>query len=343
MNINSKLLSFRYKKKSFLNHSKRKKLEVTPNKIDKGSYTSCPICSSDEVYLISEVDRVGFPCDTVICKKCEFVFNNSYISNPNEFYENQFGEVRWGNPEKNFIKRTSIDSFSWKRFSFLIKTLGENFSQIERILEIGCGDGCNLLPYHLIGKLVTGCDFAAPFLEPGLKRGLNLIQGDVNSIPDKSDFDLIMLIHSFEHVINLDATVQSVSNRLAAGGFVFVEVPGIIGWNQIREKSNQAMGLKTSNNFLQYLQFEHNYHFTLEHLKLIWERNGFEMTYGDEWVRAIFRKKHTVELSNNKSSFNEYSLNTMNHLINVEKDYLKISNLLSGIGRRFIRKISSNN
>ena len=50
-----------------------------------------------------------------------------------------------------------------------------------------------------------------------------------------------------------------------------------------------------------------------------------------------------VELSNNKSSFNEYSLNTMNHLINVEKDYLKISNILSGIGRRFIRKISSNN
>ena len=33
------------------------------------------------------------------------------------------------------------------------------------------------------------------------------------------------------------------------------------------------------------------------------------MTYGDEWVRAIFRKKHTVELSNNESSFNKYSSN----------------------------------
>ena len=343
MNINRKLLSFRYRKKSFLNRSKRKKLEITPNKIDKGSHTYCPICSSDEVYLISEVDRVGFPCDTVMCKKCEFVFNNSYISNPNEFYANQFGKARWGNPEKNFIKRTAKDSFSKQRFAFLIETLGENLSNIERILEIGCGDGCNLLPYHLMGKSVTGCDFNTRFLEPGLKRGLNLIKGDVNSIPDKSNFDLIMLIHSFEHVINLDATVQSASNRLIAGGLVFVEVPGIIGLNQIREKSNQDKGLKTSNNFLAYLQFEHNYHFTLEHLKLIWERNGFEMTYGDEWVRAIFRKKHTAELSNNESSFNKYSSNTMNHLINVEKDYLKISNLLSGIGRLFIRKISSNN
>ena len=50
--------------------------------------------------------------------------------------------------EKNFIKRTSKDSFSKQRFAFLKKTLGENLSNIERILEIGCGDGCNLLPYH---------------------------------------------------------------------------------------------------------------------------------------------------------------------------------------------------
>ena len=53
-------------------NEKRKKLETTPNKINKGSHSYCPICSSDEVYLISEVDRVGFPCDTVVCKKCEF-------------------------------------------------------------------------------------------------------------------------------------------------------------------------------------------------------------------------------------------------------------------------------
>ena len=338
MNISRKLLSFRFKKNFFINRNKLKKIEFNPHK-NIGSHSSCPICSCIEVYLISEVDRIGFHCDTVVCKECDFVFNNSYISNPKEFYEAQFGVGRWGDPEKNFIKRTSLDSFSWKRFSFLLNKLNEKFTTIEKILEIGCGDGCNLMPYHLIGKSVTGCDFSLPFLEPGLKRGLNLIQGDIGSINDYSSFDLIMLIHSFEHVMDLDATIQSASKLLKEGGFIFVEVPGIFGWNQTREKSIKEMGLKSSNNFLQYLQFEHNYHFSLEHLKIIWERNGFELVYGDEWVRAIFRKKDNKKLLND-IKFDNNQLNILGHLKLVEKDFLKFTNLLFGFGRRVIRKFS---
>jgi SAM-dependent methyltransferase len=342
MNINKKLLSFRYKKNFLLNRNKRKKIKFTLHKNNIGFHISCPICSGVEGYLISEVDRIGFPCDTVICKECDFVFNNSYISNPNEFYETHFGADRWGDPEINFMKRTSSDSFSWKRFSFLLNKLNSKFTEIEKILEIGCGDGCNLMPYHLIGKSVSGCDFSLPFLEPGLKRGLNLIHGNIDSIKEDGDFDLIMLIHSFEHVMDLDTTVQSVSKRLRAGGYVFVEVPGIVGWNQTREKSLKEMGLVSSNNFLQYLQFEHNYHFSLKHLKLIWERNGFELVYGDEWVRAIFRKK------DNKKFLNEVKLdeslsNIFGHLKIVENDFLKFTNLLFGFGRKVIRKFSSNN
>ena len=343
MKIYSAFLSFRYRKSFLINRFKLKKIEISSSKIINGSHNSCPICFSKEASLISEVDRVGILCNTVICKKCEFVFNNSFIANPIEFYANQFGQARWGEPEKNFVKRTSLDSFSWKRFLFLKKIMDKDFPQIEKILEIGCGDGCNLLHFHLIGKQVTGCDLATPFLEPGRKRGLNLIQGDITSISKNIDFDLIMLIHSFEHVVDLDLTVQSAFSRLREGGFIFVEVPGIIGWNQTRKKSSQTMGLKSSNNFLQYLQFEHNYHFSLEHLKLVWERNGFEMIYGDEWVRAIFRKKNDVNSINSKISFDNNSLNVMNHLQEVEKDFLKISNFLSRLVRLINRKLTFQN
>ena len=40
-----------------------------------------------------------------------------------------------------------------------------------------------------------------------------------------------------------------------------------------------------------YLQFQHNYHFDLSHLVEFWQRNGFKMIQGDEWVRALFRKE----------------------------------------------------
>ena len=345
INKTSKLLSLRYKKIFFLNRSKWNKLKLSLDQVNISSHESCPICRCEEVYLISEVDRVGFPCDTVLCKQCEFVFNNSFIDNASEFYTHKWGEDRWGDPEKNFLNRTSSDSFSWKRAAFLLKKLEKHFLQINSVLEVGCGDGCNLLPYHLMGKLVTGCDFDTRFLEPGRKRGLNLVQGDINNISDENGFDLIMLIHTFEHVLNLDETINLVSKHLRSNGFVFVEVPGIIGWNQTRADSAQSMGLNSSNNFLNYLQFQHNYHFKLKHLKKVWERNGFEMIYGDEWVRAIFRQKEAVKskLYNDHDLKNrtkkDSSYNTITHLNKVEKDFLKVSNIICGLGRLVLRKL----
>ena len=39
-------------------------------------------------------------------------------------------------------------------------------------MEVGCGDGCNLYPYHLIGLDVKGFDYGNEFLEVGRKRGI---------------------------------------------------------------------------------------------------------------------------------------------------------------------------
>ena len=80
----------------------------------------------------------------------------------------------------------------------------------------------------------------------------------------------------------------------------------------------------------------------MKHLKLIWERNGFELVYGDEWVRAIFRKKDNNKLLN-EVKLDESLSNIFGHLKIVENDFLKFANLLFGFGRKVIRKFSSNN
>jgi hypothetical protein len=119
MNINREILSFRYSKNFIFNLYKRKKNKNFFLDLNTESHNCCPICSSREGYLISEVDRIGVLCDTVICKDCDFVFNNSFISNTSDFYSDKFGEMRWGDPEANFLKRTSPNSFSQKRFQLI--------------------------------------------------------------------------------------------------------------------------------------------------------------------------------------------------------------------------------
>ena len=340
LKTNYKLLSFRYKKLFLLNRYKSHKIKSILNNIKKEEHSFCPICLGEEVNLISEVDRVGFLVDTVVCVKCEFVFNSSYIANPIEYYRKEFGEDRWENPEKSFLRRTSQGSFSPKRFEFIKKTIGDDFSKIEKILEVGCGDGCNLLPYYLIGKSVVGCDFNVNFLIPGRKRGMELIEGDIQSIPESRKFDLIMLIHSFEHLINLDEMVKQVSSHLNPGGFVFVEVPGIVNWNRTINNKKSDMGLNSSNNFMGYLQFQHNYHFDLGHLKYIWERNNFEIVEGDEWVRAIFKRNEAN--SDVKTSYDELNQNVIKHLKEVERDFLSIQNLMSGFIKLIYRRLFRN-
>lgn len=343
MNITNTLLSFRYSNSFILNKIKKKKLKSSVNFIKVGSHDSCPICDCRNVDLIAEVDRVGFPCQTVVCQQCQFVFNNSFIVNTTDFYSNEWGSEHWGDPERSFQKRTATDNYAWKRMAYLAKNLNTEFQKISNILEIGCGDGCNLFPYHLIGKRVVGCDFDVNFLRPGRERGLELVVGGVESISKSNSFDLIMLIHSFEHVINMDETIQSVADRIKPNGLVYVEDPGVLGLNRVNSGAMQSMGLKSSNNFLGYLQFQHNYHFDLGHLKAVWERNGFEMILGDEWVRAIFRKKKTFE--NTQPEFKEGGVgfnlenSTLSYLSKVERDFLSVRNFFCRLNNLISRKL----
>ena len=82
----------------------------------------------------------------------------------------------------------------------------------------------------------------------------------------KQQFDLILLVHSFEHMLDLDKVVRNVHNLLKDQGYVYVEVPGLRNWNRKQAESKNLGRLISSNNIMTYLQFQHNYHFDLSHL-----------------------------------------------------------------------------
>ena len=323
-----KLLSYRFSKRNPLNSFRKSKLATEEINAKTGSHDSCPGCGTNGASLISEVDRVGFPCNTVVCNQCDLVFNDSFISDPVEYYESTFGKLRWKNPEDNFLNRIAPEAYIWKRFAYVSSALGKNFRTIKSVMEVGCGDGCNLYPYHLIGLNVKGFDYSEEFLEVGRKRGMSLIKGDFSS--SKQQFDLILLVHSFEHMLDLDKVVRNVHNLLKDKGFVYVEVPGLRNLNRKQADSKNIGRLSSSNNFLNYLQFQHNYHFDLNHLMEFWERNGFKMIQGDEWVRALFRKGKVENNINRKNDI-------LSYLKSVEKDFLSPRNISNKIARRILK------
>jgi SAM-dependent methyltransferase len=327
MDKTTRLLSCRFSKNNPFSKARRSKLTTEEIDAKIGSHNFCPSCGVTKGALISKVDRVGFWCDTVVCSGCDLVFNDSYILEPLKYYASVFGKQKWQDPELNFLKRTSPDAYAWKRLAYVTTALGNDFHKVQNVIEIGCGDGCNLYPYHLLGLEVTGFDFGNEFLEVGRKRGMNLIQGDFSSC--KQQYDLILLVHSFEHMLDLDDVVSKVHRLLKNEGVVYVEVPGLRNLNRKNTEAKKEDGYISSNNFLGYLQYQHNYHFDLDHLKIFWERNGFEIIQGDEWIRALFKKGDSRISINRKNGI-------LSCLQAVEKDFLSPRSLVNKISRRLL-------
>lgn len=122
-----------------------------------------------------------------------------------------------------------------------------------RVLEVGCGDGANLLPMAALmpGARFTGCDFSSLLMGRAneMRRGLGLanvelVEGDLRAVADSlGTFDYI-IAHGFYSWVPpdvRDAFLALASRHLAPGGLVYVSynvLPGCfvrqIGWDAIK-------------------------------------------------------------------------------------------------------------
>ena len=322
---------------------KRLKEEINKGNIEQREHESCPLCFGKEAILIAEKDRYGIPCETVICKCCGLVFNDSFFDEVSleVVYEEFYGDINFDGvaPEGSFFKRTRPDAYSWKRFAFIALKLDTILKELKTIFEIGCRDGCNLLPFYLAGKEVMGCDFDEEYLDVGRRRGLNLLRGGTDSlVASGRQADLIILSHVFEHFVDIDKSIADVRKMLTPRGYVYVEVPGLLNWNRKSSDFISEDGCKSSNNFLMYLQSVHNYCFDLEKVSSFFERNGFEMVIGDEWVRALFRKSDSTELTKG----NYYNPNSAERILaylqTVERDFRSPTTQLNRFARKLLQK-----
>lgn len=102
------------------------------------------------------------------------------------------------------------------------------FKEIKRhmnILEVGCGDGGNLLPFSRMGCNTIGIDIsecrikdAILFFKENNAKG-EFILSDIFKMKEvKTKFDLIICHDVFEHIENKQMFLQNTKNMLTTGG-----------------------------------------------------------------------------------------------------------------------------
>ena len=138
-----------------------------------------------------------------------------------------------------------------------------------RLLDVGCGPGvtlracCRLLPaWRLLGSEVSDRHRAVVEAIPGVE-GLHV--GAAGTAPGQ--FDLIIISHVLEHVVDPVALLRSLRPKLASGGGLLIQVPDAHGKP------------------FDYLIADHCTQFALELLRGVAESAGFTtVVAANDWV-----------------------------------------------------------
>jgi 2-polyprenyl-3-methyl-5-hydroxy-6-metoxy-1,4-benzoquinol methylase len=111
------------------------------------------------------------------------------------------------------------------------KTLNENC----KVLEIGCGEGGNLLPFLELGCYCVGVDLSERKIELGKiyvedhpqKSNLQLVTQDIyETSPEKfGQFDVIIMRDVIEHIHNQERFMKYVKSFLKDDGVFFLGFP----------------------------------------------------------------------------------------------------------------------
>ncbi len=135
--------------------------------------------------------------------------------------------------DRHTNRKQYFDELSVSSRKYFLPYLEEFFSidSSTRILEIGCGDGGNLLPFAERQCSVTGIDLSKTrilqaresFLESGYPAQFNAV--NVFDMTGGERYDIILIHDVIEHIGDKARMLQHIHQFLAPGGILFIGFP----------------------------------------------------------------------------------------------------------------------
>lgn len=271
-----------------LNALQQKMKAQIDRKVQDGIYrfetVPCCICGDDQFTQLAEKDRYGLYLSIVICQRCGLIQTNPRMTQEsyNEFYNIEYRKLYNGVdvPSESFFAQQYQRGRKIHQYLTDTGLLGllpdEPF-----VLEVGCGAGGSLQYLREQNWRVKGVDLGAEYIQYGQETyGLDITVGTIRDVQLEQSPDLIIYAHVLEHILNPVEELQLVHRTLSNQGFLYIEVPGI---KDIHMSRDYRM------DFMKVLQNAHTYHFTRTTLQNLLCKNGFELLFGDEAIRSVFK------------------------------------------------------
>lgn len=260
----------------------REAIRTTCARLASGEYAQefipC-LCGSSGERCIAAVDRYGIPHRTVLCTRCGLLRTNPRMTSDAyaHFYQHLYRAIyeRSGhNPDAYFAMQENTGRLR------AIRTLRRvELRAGSSVAEIGCGAGWNLIPYSTRGCRVVGWDVDDGYLALGRARGLDLRHGLLSAASSSGEqFDLVVLSHVLEHLLDPIADLNALKLLLSANGLLSIEVPSAFATARMER----------------YFQNAHTWSFVPETLRAVMEHAGWECIAMNGVIESIWRPSSTV-------------------------------------------------
>ena len=106
-----------------------------------------------------------------------------------------------------------------------------------------------------------------------------MLQGSLESLRNGEKFDLVILSHVLEHVVNPVAFLKKIRSHLADEGLLYIEVPSLEG----------VLDGKYYYDLARYFQNAHVSHFSSDSLENVMGIAGFKGLQIDSQIRSVWQ------------------------------------------------------
>ncbi|MEM1176426.1 MAG: class I SAM-dependent methyltransferase [Pseudomonadota bacterium] len=213
---------------------------------------------------IASRDRYGFPFETGICSVCGNVQQSKYYDTETlvDFYTNYYRDI-YGS-----MSGHELFVHQFNRGKAVYEFVEEHCGDVKRVLEVGAGAGGIIKRFQDKGHQVVGVDYDQRYEEYAATKGVKVLDGGLDALEGESDkYDLVIVCHVLEHIVDPADFLSQLKMRLSPGGMIFIEVPVI---DDLLEGAYRG-------EFTRYLQNAHVVHYTNASLRKLLEVQSLQV------------------------------------------------------------------
>ena len=226
---------------------------------------SCLLCNYNKFEIISSKIRDSKNHKIIKCKKCNHIqiFPVPTINEDKKFYDKNLQDknINYFGGMKEYRKKSLDDTV--RRVNMIKKHIKKS----DRILEIGSGHGFFVESLECEGYNITGIEISKEKrrLAKKITKG-DILDIDINQeIPKLKKFNVIVLFHVLEHIINPIEFLKKIKTMMLKNGKIIIEVP-----------NSDDLQLINNQKYLEfYWQRAHIHYFNPKKLKVVLNKAGF--------------------------------------------------------------------